>query len=436
MSGLEWLDRVPSRFDERCVKPVYRFDRGVIVVVPLRFRQGGPEEGEGRAGARHYLVPMTVSVPVRGSDGSVRVVNVPIISGNSIHGAKKNKVADLMMDIYLSKFGRDAGRNPLYGIYDPETIWGKYGELAKALGIERSRVEEVAALSATMFRMKPPFLSVEYAGRESDRALLVKVKELVWMNPLWRFWGLGLTSWAPNRAVIVSPALPLAREFPVLVKAFEKYAPRISKLLGVDVPAEPLPITEIAEATENEVKFKARAGTVHLSTLKVKLNRDLINDFMRLGVPVEKEKFSITVKGKEKHDVVTPTPVYLVEGLPFLPLVSVAVPAKVRSLHSVMEIASLAAAMREVMRYGVADNVMGIYMYYRFFNPDFRDDVVELAGYVGPDGTIFNDAVVGLSKGFEEWVRKTPYDEVVTPISMTLYAIHLNNIAVKKNGKK
>lgn len=384
------------RSPEKALRKKYLMRLGFIVITPYgAWRQGGVadvKEGE-KEDARRVSLMNFVPYPILTPDGTKRVI-VPIINGSTIHGALKNMVSKWMYDYYMEN-----KRSVLENIFkDPD-----YG-----------------ALAATLFRMKPPFLSSSPPAQE--------VIDAVWSNFIWTMWGIGVDSWTPYRKFTMSTAMPVYIELYTYYNYYEKIARKIFPDLPAPISLEAV-IDESSEVSPSTLagvyegmpdKFKGAGDYVYLN----KLRQPLRQEFARLGVE-EPPKIYVGKRGNEYEDITKPMPVfYQASTAPVL--LSVAEPAVRRALFSEAEIATLALALRETVRFGPLDNVMDIYFYFKF-TPLDGGEAIELKGVTGPAGAESNKTVDTLAGLFEDWTGRVDYSEVVVPIAKWLYLRHLLN---------
>ena len=469
MGLIDSLEKVPEvvkgEFPQELFEPRYRFLFGGAIIQPINFTQGGPYTGkrEGKkegAEVEYIALPAMANVPFYN-----RKVFVPILYANTILGTMKNRITENLFVIY-----RSSKKEVLDNIYNPEIMKEKYGDAYKeGLSIlnERAKkvltLESIAAVNATLFRMKPPFLSVSYATGKFVPVLKGVVKA-VWHNPLFKAWGIGIGPWGPSRSIVSSIALPLLSDFPLLTKFAEDIAKDIRNELpevSDEIALFEIPLKDIQRAveegkpvTEEDITTKLRFDVGERDPFEVdtagmypviKLRNELASDFYKLGVDFDKEKYKIPIKKKSKkgkknknengenkdedfefYDITSPTPVKLAYGGP-LTLVSVFSRGSRVTLHTPIEVASFAYAISDIPKFGPNDNVMRIYVLMEFEDIT-TGERLKLVTATGVGREYMNEPVKELRKKFIEWVLATNYDELIVPTSIGLMTVHLSEI--------
>ena len=416
----------------------YRFEKGGVLIQPINFTQGGPLPSprvESEENRKLPMLPALANIPFYG----IRI-SVPILYGNTVLGTMKNRLTEYMFNLY-----RDNNPEVIYSIYRPDDLKSKYGDLievARKLGKkngERITEKVTSALSATLFRMKPPFLSVSYATVKDHRDILIKTVDAIWLNPIFKAWGIGLAPWAPSRSIVSSVALPVLSDFKLLDKFAEDLKDSITNVLDVEDEMELRKITlskaiKILEESEEVVlepdnigdtftfredrgKNRVVAGGYNV----IKLRQEIARDYLSLGV-VPDDEFSIPTKNG-KYDLTSPTPVRMVNAS-LMTLISVLSRGTRTTLHTDLELASFAQAISDIVKFGPNDNVMRIYTYMEFENVK-TGGKVRLAAATGIGETKLTDDTKEFMKLFNKWISKVPYDEVIVPVSLGLLPIHV-----------
>lgn len=452
----EYLSEIPSLLKSQVPAEMfrarYRFLYGGVLIQPINFTQGGAFEGRSRSNDGKYIMaPAMTLVPFHN-----KLVWLPILYGNTILGVMKNKLSEDMFNYY-----RDNKPEVLDGIYNVEEVENKYGELISELKgmIPDSRQklytpESLVALSSTIFRLKPPFLSVSYASNSKLDEVLNDTVKAVWYNPIFKAFGIGIAPWSPSRSIVSSVAMPLVEEFPLL----NKFATNIERDIKREIPEVAdeislfkvsLPVitksmeeAEPANLPEEEVKsikmdFKELPGEIETMGMYpvVKLRQELASDFKKLGVKFDKDKFKIPVSSeKEKYDLTSPTPVRLTYSGP-LTLLSVFSRGTRATLHTGLELGVFAYAMSDISKFGPNDNVMRIYILMKFLDVETEKEVT-LASATGVGIPYANQTTIKFRSVFSKWYRNLEYDEVVTPISASLLAIHVAGFRQQKSKSK
>lgn len=451
----EYLSKIPSllksQVPEEMFKARYRFLYGGVLIQPINFTQGGAFESRSGSNREKYIMaPAMTLVPFHN-----KLVWLPILYGNTILGVMKNKIPEDMFNYY-----RDNKPEVLDGIYNVDEVSNKYKEIVSELRSmipkDRQKLyteESLVALSSTIFRLKPPFLSVSYATNKSLDEILNRTVRAVWYNPIFKAFGIGIAPWSPSRSIVSSVAMPLVKEFPLLnkfasdiAKGIKREIPEVAdeiSLFKVSLPVitKSMEESEPADLPEEEIKsikmdFRELPGEIETTGMYpvVKLRQELASDFKKLGVTFDKDKFKIPVSSeKEKYDLTSPTPVRLAYSGP-LTLLSVFSRGTRATLHTGIELGAFAYAMSDIAKFGPNDNVMRIYVLMKFLDVETEKEVT-LASATGVGIPYANQTTVKFRGIFSKWYRNIEYDEVITPISASLLAIHVAGFR-KQNSKK
>ena len=434
---------IPSQ--PRMSEAKYRFIRGGAIIFPVNFTQGSPYSVQPHKEEELVMIPAMASIPLLD-----KKISVPVLYGNSIIGYMKN-----LLTLYMYNYYYRHNPSILHYIYNPEKITEKYGEeIGEITSIvpERNKkkltAESVAVLSAGIFRLKPPFISVSTASNKMLEEVLRLSVKAVWYNPVFKMFGLGLAPWAPSRSIVSSVAFPVITELSLVKLYAEKLWKNIKEAFaGNDElrdELETLKITPISLSDANEmlkhgepiiermvfrgVGEKTVAGVYPI----VKLKTDLTEDFQRLGI-VPNDNFRIETTGG-KYDPVSPTPVKITYGSP-MTLISIFSRGTRTSLHTDLELACFAKAMSDIPKYGPNDNVMRIFVYAEFKDINTNNRVVLASATGGIGENYLNKEAENYNRLFDEWLGKVPYDEAITPLSIALLGVHLGNITKSNSGK-
>ena len=450
------LSKIPSllksHVPEEMFKARYRFLYGGVLIQPINFTQGGAfEKRKGTSDNKYIMAPAMTLVPFHN-----KLLWLPILYGNTILGAMKNRIPEDMFNYY-----RDSKPEVLDGIYNVEEVENKYGELISELKgmIPDSKQklytpESLVALSSTIFRLKPPFLSVSYASNNKLDEVLNGTVRAVWYNPIFKAFGIGIAPWSPSRSIVSSVAMPLIQDFPLLNMFAERIAeevkheiPEVSdeiSLFKVSLPviSKAMEESEPANLPEEEVQsikmdFRELPGEIETAGLYpvVKLRQEIASDFKKLGVKFDKEKFKIPVSSEsEKYDLTSPTPVKLAYSGP-LTLISVFSRGTRATLHTGLELGAFAYSMSDIPKFGPNDNVMRIYILMKFLDVEEEKEVT-LASATGVGIPYANHNTIRFRNIFSKWYRNLEYDEVITPLSASLLAIHVAGITPSSEKKK
>jgi hypothetical protein len=424
---------------------VFRFRRGGLLIYAVNLTQRGPtrqkeSEKEKENGNQQHLPHAPAHVRVIIGD---TVVDLPILYANTPFGTLKNTITE-----YLFTYYEENKPEVLEHIYDVDTIAVKYKELLKeasSIAGKEVKPDWVCVLAASLFRMKPPILGVRFSSHSKRGEILRTSARIVWLNPLFKFWGIGISKWSPSRSVTSSIAIPVVEDFKVISKEAHELRNGILTVFP-DLKNElEIPRVSFSELTNIEASIE-EIQTVEgilrgINFINgIKLRDSIDQDFRRLGYKITEEMRNFPVKGGKKKgksknqskneengessfDIVTATPVRVVYSGPLM-MVSLFSPGTRTGRHTITEIASFATALRELNKLGSNDNIMRIYSYFEFENLR-TGEVLKLSTVTGFGERKENDTVRKLANHFEDKFDNLDYHKVLVPLSIGLLTVHL-----------
>jgi len=376
----------------------YVFKKGILVLEPYGpWRQGGPLELTDPENKKHkYVSLMAMPLPIND-----RIKLVPILSGNSITGGMKHMLSEYMFQYYYNN-----NRDVLYKIY---------------------RDNQEGVLAASLFRMLPPFLSLD----DKIHPILPKI---AWSNNIWTQWGIGLASWCPQKKLVFTHAVPPIEGYKVLEKKLKPFKD------GKDFKIE-IDEIKLNELSERVVKVRAKDSDVAyvLADKLVKLRNALVRDYGRLGIEIDKDKMKLDVgddenKTEASGDFTRPIPVFYIIAAP-VQLISFPSLLTRVAVFNKFEISTIASALYNISYFGPKDNIgMNIIAYLEFEDPVSGEKIVLK---YDKDGGI--EEGMEIRSIFEEWVQNIDYGDVLYPFAEAVYRIHKKNKETgksKKNKKK